>query len=92
MEFDIEKIKKYYAELLAKRDEAVVVALTRKDEEVAKELEAEKEEIEKRVVERLTAEAEEPYIHDIKLCEKFIVPEVPEENIVETSNVNVVEE
>ena len=88
MEIDVEKINKYYAELVAKRDEAVVIALTHKDEEVAKELEAVKADIEKRVVERLTKEAEEPYIHDIKLCEEFFVTE-QEPAVEEVANADV---
>ena len=83
MEFDVEKIKEYYNELVAKKDEAVVVALTTKDEKVKEAFEMAKAEIEERVVAEIIAEAEAPYIHDIELCEKFIVEEeVAEEEIV----------
>ena len=75
MDFDVEKIKNYYNELVAKKDEAVVVALTTKDEKVKEAFENAKAEIEERVVAEIIAEAEAPYLHDIELCEKFIVVE-----------------
>ena len=75
MEFDVEKIKSYYEELKAKRDEAVVKALTTKDARVKEAFEEAKAEIEERVVAEIVAEAEAPYIHDIELCEQFVVVE-----------------
>lgn len=77
MDFDVEKIKGYYDELIAKRDEAIVNALVNKDEKVKEAFELAKVEIEERVVAELTEEAVAPYKHDIELCEKFIVIEEP---------------
>lgn len=75
MEFDLEKIKAYYADLLAKRKEAVELALADKEAVVAERFELAKEEIAKAVEEELVAKAEEPYKHDIELCESFIADE-----------------
>ena len=75
MDFDVEKIKDYYNELVAKREEAVVKALTTKDARVKEAFEQAKVEIEERVVAEIIAEAEAPYVHDIELCEKFVVVE-----------------
>lgn len=85
--FDVEKLKDYYNELVAKRDEAVVNALVTKDEKVKEAFELAKAEIEERVVAEIIAEAEAPYNHDIELCEKFMV--VEEEVIEEETAVNV---
>jgi len=83
MDFDVEKIKDYYNELVAKREEAVVKALTTKDARVREAFEQAKVEIEERVVAEIVAEAEAPYVHDIELCEKFVVvEEVAEEEAV----------
>lgn len=85
MEFDVEKIKDYYNELVAKREEAVVKALTTKDVRVREAFEQAKVEIEERVVAEIVAEAEAPYVHDIELCEKFIVVE----EVAEEETINV---
>lgn len=82
MDFDIEKLKSYYADLLAKREEAVAVALADKDRVVAERFELAKEEIAKEVEKELIAKAEEPYKHDIELCESFGI-ELPEEPVAE---------
>lgn len=96
MEFDVEKIKAYYEELLAKRDEAVTYALTNKDVKIAQALEEARQEIEERVIAEITAEAEAPYMHDIKLYEQFVKPaEVVAEpvapEVVADENVVIVE-
>lgn len=93
MEFDVEKIKAYYEELLAKRDEAVTIALTNKDVKIAQALEEARQEIEARVIAEITAEAEEPYMHDIKLYEQFVKPAevVTEEVVAEENNIVIVE-
>lgn len=83
MEFDVEKIKEYYGELVARRNEAVELALANKDERVAERFESAKAEIEKAVIEEIVAEAEAPYKHDIELCEKFIVVPVEDEELNE---------
>lgn len=75
MDFDIEKVREYYADLLAKKEEAVAVALSNKDIVIAERFELAKEEIAKQVEAELVANAEEPYKHDIELCEKFMVKE-----------------
>lgn len=93
MEFDVEKIKAYYEELLAKRDEAVTYALANKDVAVARKLEEVREEIERQVIADITAEAEAPFMHDIEFYEKFVKPaEVVEEVAPESDNVVIVEE
>lgn len=76
--FDTTKIEEFYADLRAKRDEAIAVALLNKDAKVAERLELAKEEIAKEVEAELIAEAEKPFAHDIELCEKFLVEEVAE--------------
>lgn len=84
MEFDVEKIRNYYNELVAQREEAVVKALSTKDVKIKEAFEQAKVEIEERVIAELVAEAQEPYNHDIELCEKFIVvEEVAEEEVGE---------
>lgn len=88
MEFDLNKIKEFYGELLAKRDEAVSIALAGKEAKIQERFEEEKARIEAEVVAEIIAEAEAPYTHDIELCEKFIVvqdenEEHAEENIEE---------
>ena len=83
MDFDVKKIKDYYNELVAEREEAVVKALTTKDARVREAFEQAKVEIEERVVAEIVAKAEAPYVHDIELCEKFVVvEEVAEEEAV----------
>lgn len=77
MNFDIESFKAYYAELKAKREEAIVTALADKPRLVAERFELAKEDIAKQVEAELIATAEEPYKHDIELCEKFLVEEEP---------------
>lgn len=96
MEFDIEKIKAYYEELVIKKDEAVTLALANKDIEVAKALEEKRLEIEAEVIAKITAEAEAPFKHDIELYEKFIKPEpvvepATEEPVADASDVVIVE-
>lgn len=83
MDFDMEKLKAFYADLLSKREEAIAVALADKDRAVAERLELVREEIGKEVEAELIAKAEEPYKHDIELCESFGIelPEFVEENI-----------
>lgn len=84
MEFDLNKIKEFYEELLVKRDEAVTEALATKDEKVQARFEAEKARIEEEVVAEIVADAEAPYKHDIELCEKFVAePEVADEEETE---------
>lgn len=83
MDFDVEKVKAYYADLLAKRDEAVAVALADKDRVVAERFELAKEEIAKAVEAELITKAEEPYKHDIELCAGFVVEEPKEEEVIE---------
>ena len=83
MEFDLEKIKEYYGELIPKKEEAVRLALLNKDAVVAQKLEEARAKIEAEVDAEIIAEAEAPFKHDIELCEKFvIVPEVEEEEEV----------
>ena len=86
MDFDVEKIKEFYGELLAEKDRAVATALATKDEKVKERFEEEKARIEEEVIAEIVAEAEAPYLHDIELCEKFIVvpeEEQDEENVTE---------
>ena len=86
MDFDVEKIRAYYSELLANKELAVSNALVTKDSVVKEriaELTAKYEELKAKipaeVEEELIAEAEKPYLHDIELCEKFIVDETTKE-------------
>lgn len=83
MDFDVEKLKAYYADLLAKKDEAVAVALANKDVVVAERFELAKEEIAKEVEAELIAAAEAPYKHDIELCESFGIELPKEDEVVE---------
>lgn len=81
MDFDVEKLKEYYNALLKEKEQKVNEALSTKDERVRARFEEEKARIEKEEIEKIIAEAEEPYNHDIELCEKFlIVPEEEQEN------------
>lgn len=96
MEFDVEKIKAYYEALISKRDEAVTIALANKDAKIAQALEEARQEIEAEVIAKITAEAEEPYMHDIKLYEQFVKPAevVAEEvapEVVADENIVIVE-
>lgn len=75
VDFDIEKIRAYYIELLANRERAVNEALLTRDAKAQERFEQEKARILEEVETELIAEAEEPYRHDIELCEKFIVVE-----------------
>ena len=77
MDFDLEKLKAYYADISAKRDIAVSEALANVEPKVQERFELEKENIRNAVIAEVTAEAEKPYIHDIELCEKFLVVEEP---------------
>ena len=88
MDFDVEKIRAYYTELLANKELAVSNALTNKDAVVKERVcdlqakfEEEKARIPAEVEAELIAEAEEPYLHDIELCEKFLVDEEPTEEV-----------
>ena len=83
MEVDVEKLKAYYADLLAKREEAIALALANKDAAVAERFELVKEQIAEEVEKELIAKAEEPFNHDIELCKGFLVEEVPAEEVVE---------
>ena len=84
MNFDVEKLKEYYEALLKEREQKVAEALATKDERVKARFEEEKARIEEEEVAKIIAEAEEPYTHDIELCEKFLVePEEIAEEIVE---------
>lgn len=88
MEFDLEKVKAYYAEVVAKREQAVNEALRNVEAKVQERFNAEKENIRNAVIAEVTAEAEAPYLHDIELCEKFgVEPEVAEETDENTENV-----
>lgn len=75
MEFDVEKLKEYYNALLVEKEQKVAEALATKDERIKARFEEEKARIEEEEVAKIIAEAEEPYTHDIELCEKFLVPE-----------------
>jgi hypothetical protein len=79
MNFDVEKIRDFYNELISEKERAVETALATKDEKIAERFEVEKARIEEEVVAEIIAEAEAPYLHDIALCEKFIIEEVEEE-------------
>lgn len=84
MNFDVEKLKEYYEALLKEREQKVAEALATKDERVKARFEEEKARIEEEEVTKIIAEAEEPYTHDIELCEKFLVePEEENEEIME---------
>lgn len=83
MVFDVEKIKAYYEALLVKKEEAIKIALLDKDAKVAERFAQVQEEIAEQVEKEIVAEAEAPYVHDIELCEQFIVEEVAEEEAVE---------
>lgn len=84
MVFDVDKIKAYYEELVAKRAEAIQVALLDKDDKVAQRFEEVREAIAEQVEKEIVDEAGQPYDHDIALCEKFIVEEeVTEEEALE---------
>jgi hypothetical protein len=82
MDFDVEKIRAYYTELLANRELSVANALTTKGVKVQERVaeltakyEEDKARIPAEVEDELIAEAEAPYLHDIELCEKFLVDE-----------------
>lgn len=81
--FDTTKLEEFYADVKAKREEAIALALTKKEEKVAEAFELAKEEIAKKVEADLIAEAEAPFVHDIELCEKFLVREEAEEEVLE---------
>jgi hypothetical protein len=82
MDFDVEKIRAYYTELLADKEMAVSNALFTKDDKVKERVaeltakyEEDKAKIPAEVEAELIADAEQPYLHDIELCEKFLVDE-----------------
>lgn len=86
MAFDVTKVEEYYADLLAKRDEAVKVGLADKNtrvqarlEEARVEYENKKASIPAEVEAEIIAEATEPYKYNIELCESFFADEVVEE-------------
>lgn len=88
MDFDVNKIRAYYTELLANKELAVSNALATKTTRV-QEREAElraryeeaKAQIPAEVEAELIADAEAPYLHDIELCEKFLVDEETTEEV-----------
>lgn len=88
MDFDVEKIRAYYTELLANRELAVHNALVEKEmkvhereSELRAKYEEEKAKIPAEVEAELIANAELPYLHDIELCEKFLVDEETTEEV-----------
>lgn len=88
MDFDVEKIRAYYTELLANKELAVSNALTEKNTKVQErtaeltaKYEEDKAKIPAEVEAELIAEAEAPYLHDIELCEKFLVDEETTEEV-----------
>lgn len=88
MDFDVEKIRAYYTELLANKELAVSNALATKqtkvqerEAELRARYEEEKAKIPAEVEEELITEAEAPYLHDIELCEKFLVDETTEDEV-----------
>ena len=88
MDFDVEKIRAYYTELLANRELAVSNALVEKEmkvhereSELRTRYEEEKAKIPAEVEAELIANAELPYLHDIELCEKFLVDEETTEEV-----------
>lgn len=85
MDYEINKeaFNAYYADLLAKRDESVAVALADLDVKVNQAFELTKAEIAEKVKADLVAEAEAPYKPFIELCEKFIAQEKVEEEVAE---------
>lgn len=83
MDFDVELLKAYYEDVLAKRERAIEDALADKETVANIRFEQEKARILEEVEAELIANAEEPYKHDIELCEKFLVvkeEEVADEN------------
>lgn len=68
MEVDTEGLKAFYADLLAKREEAKVTAVAKAPEVIAER----QAEFEQSVKDELVAKAIEPFAHDIELCEKFL--------------------
>lgn len=90
MAFDVNKIQEFYADVLAKKDEAVKVALADKNvrvqaklEEARVEYEAKKASIPAEVEAEIVREASAPYEYDLSLCEKFLADEEVEEETVE---------
>ena len=88
MDFDVDKIRAYYTELLANKELAVSNALTTKNAKVQErtaeltaKYEEDKAKIPAEVEAELIAEAEAPYLHDIELCEKFLVDETTTEEV-----------
>ena len=88
MEFDVDKIRAYYTELLANKELAVSNALGTKGTKVQErtveltaKYEEDKAKIPAEVEAELIAEAEAPYLHDIELCEKFLVDETATEEV-----------
>lgn len=88
MDFDVEKIRAYYTELLANKELAVSNALIEKNTKVQErtaeltaKYEEDKAKIPAEVEAELIAEAEAPYLHDIELCEKFLVDETTTEEV-----------
>ena len=91
MEVNVEALKAYYEDLKAKKAQEIQEALANKDFLVAQKLDAVKLEIAEQVEKDIIAEVEEKYAHDIELCEKFLIPEVQEEETAEVEYEEAVE-
>lgn len=88
MRVEQEEFKTYYAELLAKRDEARAVALLNKEQIVRDRINEKLPEIEAEVEKELLEEADKPFAEKIELCERFIKEDEP---VVEDSAENLEE-
>lgn len=91
MEFDANKVKAFYEELIAKRDEAIDLALVDKDIRIQERFDEVKAEIEVQVIAEITAEAEIPFKSSIELCEKFMADET-DSDVVEAEEEIKIEE
>lgn len=81
-EYNVEALKEYHEALIKARDNAVAEALSHRQEIINAKLEEARKEIEATVDAEIIAKAEEPFKHDIELCEKFVVVQ-PTEEVVE---------
>lgn len=86
MKVNQEEFKQYYADLLAKREEARGVALLNKEQIVRGRLNEKLPEIEAEVEKELLEQADEPFVEQIALCERFIKEEEPATEDVETGS------
>lgn len=91
MEFDVQKIQAFYERVVAERDNAVRLALAETDAIVEERFELAKAEIEEKVIAEITANAEQPYLHDIQLCETFLADPEEENDTVSDENENEIE-